>query len=73
MKPLVCARDLCVFSFSTLGVMANAEDEIASGPEVVDLLIEMANAACSSPRRDIIFNPYPTVVDPTRIGIKNGP
>ena len=32
--------------------------------QVVDLLIAMANAACRSSRREIIFDPYPTVVDP---------
>ena len=32
--------------------------------QVVDLLLAMASAACKSHRRDIIFEPFPTVVDP---------
>ena len=33
---------------------------------MVDLLIAMANAACRSSRQKLIFDPYPTVVDPTK-------
>ena len=64
LKPTICARGLCVFSFQTLGVMSEAAEDIATGPEVVDLLITMARNACNSERRDLIFDPYPTVVDP---------
>ncbi|XP_064607545.1 protein mono-ADP-ribosyltransferase PARP6-like [Liolophura sinensis] len=64
LKPAVCSRELCVFAYQTLGVMADAAEDIAAGPEVVDLLIAMATAACRSPRKDLIFDPYPTVVDP---------
>ena len=65
LKPTVCGRDLCVFSFQTIGVMSDAAEDIATGPEVVDLLITMAKAACKSERRNLIFDPFPTVVDPT--------
>lgn len=44
--------------------MSDAAEDIATGAEVVDLLIAMAVAACRSQRRDVIFEPYPTVVDP---------
>lgn len=64
LMPAVCSRDLCVFGFQTLGVMANAEADIASGPEVVDLLITMARAACFSERNSLIFTPFPNIVDP---------
>ena len=64
LKPTVCGRDLCVFSFQTIGVMSDAAEDIATGPEVVDLLITMAKAACKSERRNLIFDPFPTVVDP---------
>lgn len=36
--------------------------------QVVDLLIAMTRSACVSSRRDTIFTPYPTVVDPTKSG-----
>ena len=65
LKPTVCGRELCVFSFHTIGVMSDTAEDIATGPEVVDLLITMAKAACSSDRRNLIFDPFPTVVDPT--------
>lgn len=33
-------------------------------PQVVDLLVAMCRAALESPRKSIIFEPYPSVVDP---------
>ena len=64
-QPAVCTRELCVFSFYTLGVMSGAAEEVATGAEVVDLLVAMCRAALESPRKSIIFEPYPSVVDPT--------
>ncbi|XP_077862205.1 protein mono-ADP-ribosyltransferase PARP6-like, partial [Saccoglossus kowalevskii] len=64
LKPAVCARELCVFAFQNLGVMQDAADDIATGAEVVDLLVAMANAASRSSRRDLIFDPYPMICDP---------
>ena len=64
LKPAVCSRQLCLFAFQALGVMSEATEDISTGPEVVDLLITMAKAACKSNRRSMIFNPYPSVVDP---------
>lgn len=85
----MCTRELCVFSFYTLGVMSGAAEEVATGaevglrmagdhtvisgccpftphsvPKVVDLLVAMCRAALESPRKSIIFEPYPSVVDP---------
>ena len=37
-QPAVCARDLCVFSFQTLGVMSDAAEDIATQPEVSHLV-----------------------------------
>ncbi|XP_052222077.1 protein mono-ADP-ribosyltransferase PARP8-like isoform X3 [Dreissena polymorpha] len=64
LKPTVCQRELCVFAFQTLGVMANAAEDIATDAEVIDLLIHMTRLACKSSRRELIFDPFPTVVDP---------
>ncbi|XP_071370267.1 protein mono-ADP-ribosyltransferase PARP6-like, partial [Centroberyx affinis] len=64
LKPSVCTRELCVFSFYTLGVMSGATEEVATGAEVVDLLVAMCRAALLSSRKSIIFEPYPSVVDP---------
>lgn len=81
-QPCVCTRTLCVFSFQTLGVMADAAEAIATDSDVctvsngdivhlinahhqvVDLLVAMANAAVCSSRNSIIFDPYPSIVDP---------
>ncbi|KAL8562648.1 hypothetical protein ACOMHN_011220 [Nucella lapillus] len=63
LKPAVCSRELCLFSFQTLGVMAGAVADIATDADVVDLLITLAKAACFSQRRAIIFEPYPNIVD----------
>ncbi|XP_056138401.1 protein mono-ADP-ribosyltransferase PARP6-like [Lampris incognitus] len=64
LKPAVCTRELCVFSYHTLGVMSRATEEVATGAEVVDLLVAMCRAALQSSRKSIIFEPYPSVVDP---------
>lgn len=64
LKPAVCNRELCVFAFQTLGVMADAAEDISTGAEVVDLLINMTKAASRSHRKHVIFDPFPTVVDP---------
>jgi poly [ADP-ribose] polymerase 6/8 len=44
--------------------MADAAEDIATGAEVVDLLINMTRAASNSTRHAIIFDPFPTIVDP---------
>ncbi|XP_022106576.1 poly [ADP-ribose] polymerase 6-like isoform X2 [Acanthaster planci] len=64
LKPAVCERELCVFSFQTLGVMQDAAENIASGAEVVDLMVAMVVSSIKSSRRQLIFEPYPMVVDP---------
>ena len=64
LKPTVCSKELCVFQFQTLGIMSDVADSIETQPKVVDLLITMAKAACSSRRRNLIFDPFPTIVNP---------
>ncbi|XP_033634449.1 protein mono-ADP-ribosyltransferase PARP6-like isoform X1 [Asterias rubens] len=64
LKPAVCERELCVFSFQTLGVMQDAAANIATGAEVVDLMVAMVASSIRSSRRHLIFDPYPMVVDP---------
>lgn len=34
MQPCVCTRELCVFAFQTLGVMADAAEAIATDADV---------------------------------------
>lgn len=64
LKPAVCTRELCVFAFQEFGLMADAAEDIATGAEVVDLLINMTLTACKSSRRTDIFDPFPTIVHP---------
>ena len=68
LKPAVCARELCVFAFSNLNVMGDAADSVSTAAEVVDLLIAMAKSACKHPRKTLIFDPFPIVVDPENPG-----
>ncbi|CAL1530084.1 unnamed protein product [Lymnaea stagnalis] len=67
LKPVVCHNPLCIFSFQTLGVMADAADSIDTQPEVVNLLILLTKAAANSTRWDQILLPYPTVVHPKKL------
>ncbi|XP_061773719.1 protein mono-ADP-ribosyltransferase PARP6-like [Nerophis ophidion] len=64
LKPAVCSRELCLFSYHTMGVMSGATEEVASGAQVVDLLVALCRTALQSARKDIIFQPYPSVVHP---------
>jgi len=65
LKPAVCSRELCCWSFQQLGVRADAADDIATEAEVVDLLVCMATCAVKhTARRELIFDPFPVVFDP---------
>uniref|UniRef100_A0A0B6ZET6 PARP catalytic domain-containing protein n=1 Tax=Arion vulgaris TaxID=1028688 RepID=A0A0B6ZET6_9EUPU len=65
LKPVLCANPLCIFSYQTLGVMADAADNIGSEPEVINLLIYLSTAAVKSERNGIILSPYPTIIHPS--------
>ena len=68
LKPTVCSKELCTFSYQALGVMSDAAEYTETQPEVVDLLISMAKEACRAVRCGIIFNPYPSIADPEKPG-----
>ncbi len=63
LKPTVCARPLCTFSYQQLGVAADNVEYIASSAEVVDLLIILAKITARSNRAKDVFNPYPSLID----------
>lgn len=63
LKPAVCSRSLCCWSFQQLGVGANAAAEIATEAQVIDLLVCMATIAAKSNRNTVIFDPFPTIFD----------
>jgi poly [ADP-ribose] polymerase 6/8 len=65
LKPSICSRDLCVWSYQQLGVAAGAETEVASSASLIDLLMRLAQHAANSRRNTLIFNPYPHLFDPT--------
>jgi len=64
LKPTVCTRELCCWSFQELGVAAGATDFVATSHAVVDMLLLFAQEAIKSSRRNIIFDPYPLIFDP---------
>eukprot|EP01127_Copromyxa_protea_P012695 TRINITY_DN3332_c0_g1_i4.p1 TRINITY_DN3332_c0_g1~~TRINITY_DN3332_c0_g1_i4.p1 ORF type:complete len:695 (-),score=133.86 TRINITY_DN3332_c0_g1_i4:33-2117(-) len=64
LKPAVCSRELCCWGFQRLGVGAGAAGDIATEAEVVDLMVCMAVAASNNNRRNLIFDPFPHVMDP---------
>jgi poly [ADP-ribose] polymerase 6/8 len=64
LKPCVCTRDLCCWSFQQLGVGADASSEIATPVDVTDLLVSMVISAARSNRKDAILEPFPTIFDP---------
>ncbi|RUS85738.1 hypothetical protein EGW08_006532, partial [Elysia chlorotica] len=66
LKPYICHRELCIFSFTTLGLMSDVADSVTSSPKVIDLLIHLTNCAAFSQRHDIILTPFPAFVDPAK-------
>lgn len=64
LKPCVCTRDLCCWSFQQLGVGSDASSEIATPVDVTDLLVSMVIAAAKSNRNNQILEPFPTIFDP---------
>ncbi|MBZ3874522.1 Poly [ADP-ribose] polymerase 8 [Sciurus carolinensis] len=64
LRTTVCEQELCVFAFQTLGVMSEVADEIATGAQVEGLLVCICRPVLGTPRKVVIFEPYPSVVDP---------
>jgi len=64
LKPTVCTRELCCWSFQELGVASGATDFVATSFEIVDMLLMFAQEAIKSGRRNVIFDPYPLIFDP---------
>jgi poly [ADP-ribose] polymerase 6/8 len=64
LKPAVCSRELCIWSFQQLKVGADSADDIATEAETVDLLICMCAQAAKSTRKELILEPFPTVFHP---------
>ena len=58
-KPSVCHRELCSWSFLDLGVGRASTDQLASTAEVVDLLLAITIAAACHDRAKMIFSPFP--------------
>lgn len=65
-RPSVCRRDLCSWSFCELGVGRTSTDRIATAGEVVDLILAITIAAATSARAKQILNPFPSVMDANR-------
>ena len=63
LKPCVCTRDLCCWSFQQLGVGSDASNEIATPVDVTDLLVSMVISAAKSNRNNSILEPFPTIFD----------
>eukprot|EP01129_Flabellula_baltica_P010170 TRINITY_DN4268_c0_g1_i2.p1 TRINITY_DN4268_c0_g1~~TRINITY_DN4268_c0_g1_i2.p1 ORF type:complete len:686 (+),score=134.46 TRINITY_DN4268_c0_g1_i2:59-2059(+) len=63
-KPSVCSREICWWSFQELGVGKNASDSVACSKPVMSMLLVFAKAVSMSNRRNIVFNPFPSVFDP---------
>ena len=43
-QPCVCTRELCVFAFQSLGVMADAAEAIATDADVSDIVTTERNS-----------------------------
>ena len=61
LKPSVCARDLCRFSFQQFGIGKDCTNSFATAEAVVDLLVSMMKVAAASTRAELILLPFPQV------------
>eukprot|EP01090_Pellita_catalonica_P019128 TRINITY_DN6389_c0_g2_i1.p1 TRINITY_DN6389_c0_g2~~TRINITY_DN6389_c0_g2_i1.p1 ORF type:complete len:465 (+),score=50.64 TRINITY_DN6389_c0_g2_i1:162-1397(+) len=59
-KPVVCTDAACQWRQEELGLGLKVVSELMLDSSIVDLFICMLVAACSSNRRDKIFNPFPS-------------
>jgi len=66
--PTLCTQGTCQFNVLELGICNTLEMaicpsalsiDIINNPDVADLLISMCFSACTSSRRDLIFDPFP--------------
>ena len=62
-KPSICDKELCSFSFNTLGVGGNICLELKRDPIANDLLISLAAAAAFAPPEPPVFDPMPPNFD----------
>jgi hypothetical protein len=62
-KPVVCDKPLCLFSYEQYGLGVDLESEIIKHPDIVDLMVTLCNAACSAQGSFNPFNPYPEGIE----------
>eukprot|EP01080_Neovahlkampfia_damariscottae_P006918 gene6918-11081_t len=63
-KPVVCDKPLCLFSHEQYGLGVNIESEIIKHPDIVDLMVTLCHAACSSQGNSYNpFKPYPEGIE----------
>lgn len=61
--PFVCGSTLCNFQYTEFGIGIEYTTSIYSSAKIIHLLILMSVHAFRSRRRDIIFMPYPILID----------
>ena len=66
-QPAVCSRELCIFSFQTLGVMADATEEIATSAEVSYCVATSAEVSHWVATSAEVSDPYLTRVATTYV------
>jgi hypothetical protein len=80
LKPSVCDNQLCIFRFvkkswiclsishEEFGLGVDLESELKKNPDIVDLMISMAYAACQSANSN--FNPFnPVIIEATHLDL----
>lgn len=59
LKPSICDRALCNFSYEEYGLGSDLAAEIRYCPELIDMLITFAHACVNDSRAEERFDPYP--------------
>lgn len=64
LKPFVCGNPLCVFQYCKMNMGSEFASGSISSANLMYLLVKLSIIASKSKRKELLFNPFPTIVDP---------
>ncbi len=64
LKPFVCSKPLCYFRYQQFQMGVEFSTGIYGSHKIIHLMVIMMHRAVQSNRRDLILDPFPTLLDP---------
>lgn len=63
LKPFICGNALCYFRYEQFGIGAEFSTSLYGSNKIIYLLVAMSYYASTCKKNDLVFNPYPTIID----------